>query len=193
MSKYLWSACTALVFLGSGLGGTVSLAKPPDLPVDMRVDFGNEEPPNSITLGVDLFSGKLSLNISLPWALGHAGKSAPAGEPGSTISDSNDVKQATWVPDLGITLPSPNYIKHQPEQIPSQSAPTGDSPDAQKRMQARTMFKIAERCLHNGDLDMARTCYEETHLLAPETRLGRKAIQRLADIDRVRTEVGLTK
>ena len=53
--------------------------------------------------------------------------------------------------------------------------------------QARAMFKIAERCLKNGDLDKARTCYEETHLLAPETRYGRRAIQRLTDIDSARS------
>jgi hypothetical protein len=24
----------------------------------------------------------------------------------------------TWVPDIGMTLPSPNYLKHQPQYIP---------------------------------------------------------------------------
>jgi hypothetical protein len=24
----------------------------------------------------------------------------------------------TWVPDTGMTLPSPNYLKHQPQYIP---------------------------------------------------------------------------
>jgi hypothetical protein len=24
----------------------------------------------------------------------------------------------TWVPDIGMTLPSPNYLRHQPQYIP---------------------------------------------------------------------------
>ena len=65
--------------------------------------------------------------------------------------------------------------------------PQAQEPARATLAEARALYRIAERCLKNGDLDMARTCYEETHLLAPESSLGREAIQRLADIERPRT------
>jgi hypothetical protein len=62
MSKCLWSA--ALIVLGSG---PASLAKPPDLPVDLGVVFEEADPKAGIVLDVDLVTGKLSLGLSLPW------------------------------------------------------------------------------------------------------------------------------
>jgi hypothetical protein len=52
-----------------------------------------------------------------------------------------------------------------------------------KQQEARALFDIGEECRKKGDLDMARTCYEEAHLLAPQTDFGRLAIQRLAEMD----------
>jgi hypothetical protein len=52
--------------------------------------------------------------------------------------------------------------------------------------QGHRLFEIAEHCLKQGDFEMARTCYEETHLLAPQTSYGRRSIQRLSDLDRLR-------
>jgi hypothetical protein len=158
MSKTIGSAALALVLLVSGTGGAISLAKPPDLPVDLRVEFDNEEPPpNTVTLGVDLFTGKLSLSFTVPW---------------------------DWLPWKGMTSDARPNAACPPRETAARETQTVTTP---KQAQARAMFAIAERCLRNGDLDKARTCYEETHLLAPETRFGRQAIERLAEIDSARS------
>lgn len=49
--------------------------------------------------------------------------------------------------------------------------------------QARAWFYFAERCRQTGDVEQARTAYQETHLLSPESRLGRQAIRRLSEMD----------
>jgi hypothetical protein len=52
---------------------------------------------------------------------------------------------------------------------------------------ARTMFQIGERCQRNGDLDMARNCYDETRQMAPHSRYGRLAARRITQIDALRS------
>ncbi len=52
-----------------------------------------------------------------------------------------------------------------------------------KQQEARALFQIGEECRKKGDAAMARTCYEEAHILAPQTDFGRQAIQRLAEMD----------
>lgn len=149
----IWCGCLVLLCFGSGLGGSISLAKPPDLPVDLKVECADDksatqESPPSVSLEFDVFSGKISLSVTLPWStlLG-------AGEPTRT----------------------------------SRANPTCDRCEADstdpKLVQARALYEIAERCRRQGDLDKARTCYEETHLLAPTSRLGRQAMQRLSEIE----------
>jgi hypothetical protein len=150
MSKIAWSACVALVVLGLSFE-SAGYAKPPDLPVDLGVEFEQTDSPRTITLGYDFLSGNLLLNFSMPWKLGLPWQTAPK-------------EQA------------------QTETKVEQSA----TPQAARRQQARALFATAERCMKNGDLDKARTCYEETHLLAPETRVGRRAIERLSEIDNKR-------
>jgi len=48
---------------------------------------------------------------------------------------------------------------------------------------ARRLYLIGERCRRQGDLDMAVNCYHETHLLCPLSSYGRKASQRLMEIE----------
>jgi tetratricopeptide (TPR) repeat protein len=45
--------------------------------------------------------------------------------------------------------------------------------------EAKALFRIAERCRHLGDLDMAENCYEETRLLCPDSDYARKAEQHI--------------
>ncbi len=52
-----------------------------------------------------------------------------------------------------------------------------------KQQEARALFDIGEECRRKGDPNMARTCYEEAHILAPLTDFGRLAIQRLSEMD----------
>jgi hypothetical protein len=168
MSKRLWSACAIVLMLGSGWGGGTSLAQPPGPPVDAAADVDDLETSGGITLSFDIFSCKLSLSFSLPWNL-----------------------LQSRLPE-GVAAPTRAEPTGRPNaQRPPRAAFTDDGRDrnALQEAQARAMFAIAERCLRNGDIDKARTCYEETHLLAPESRCGREAIQRLAGIDSARTVV----
>jgi hypothetical protein len=151
MCKIAWSACVALVALGLSFQ-SAGHAKPPDLPVDLGVDFEQTDSPRTITLGYDFLSGNLLLSFSMPWKLVLPWQAAPKEQ---TQTDSKVDEGAT--------------------------------PQAVRRQQARALFAIGERCLKNGNLDKARTCYEEAHLLAPETRVGRRAIERLSEIDNKRT------
>ncbi len=167
MLKFSWKLCLALLLLGSAVSGSQSCAKPPDLPVDLGVDFDEAENKQSFTVGYDPFTGKWSLSVSMPWAL-----------------------LQSWLPEsLGFAVPAaPEANSRTNGACPPREAPVATVQEVPPQLcQARTMFAIAERCLKNGDLDKARTCYEEAHLLAPQTRLGRQAIQRLADIDSART------
>ena len=165
MAKCLWSACVALFILGPGSFESASLAKPPDLPVELGVDFDDSDCPNTISLGFDLLSGKLSVNFTMPWNLVLPWQPAP--------------KDPTT-----IRFKAPSNAIHLPR-----ATTVGDDQgqESLQQAQARALFATAERCLKNGDIDMARTCYEEAHLLAPQSRVGRQAIQRLGDIDNAQT------
>ena len=165
MSKCLWSACVALSILGSGLRGASALAKPPDSPVDIDVEGAEVDTPRGLTLDFDLFTGKLSLSLSLPWNVWQSW--LPEGLPNSKTTEFMNRHNA-------VCPPRECLVQNEPDRTTLQEN------------QARTLFEIAERCLRNGDFDKARTCYEETHVLAPETPFGRQAIQRLVDIDNAR-------
>jgi hypothetical protein len=56
------------------------------------------------------------------------------------------------------------------------------SPTDPRRAGARKLYRIGERCRREGDLDMAVNCYYETHLLSPNSTYGRKAQERLKEI-----------
>jgi hypothetical protein len=159
MLKCLWSACAALVIFGSGLGGSTSLAKPPDLPANLEVDFDvnkeESETEGNITLGVDLFSGNWSLSFSFPWNV-----------------------LSSWLAD------APKAVKTT--KVRDKTKAGEQNPISLEEMQARALFTIAESCLSKGDIDKARTCYEETHLTAPASACGRQAMQRLAELDGIR-------
>lgn len=168
MQKCLWTVCAVAAILGSSLGAAPGLAKPPDLPVDLRIDFEEPDPPgSSVTFGLDLFTGKLSVSINLPWNLGLPWKAAPMGEAASGVSTAQVSRRHNAA--------CPPRAVPQVEQAEEHVVPQWE--------QARALFDIAERCRKVGDLDKARTCYEETHLLVPDTRLGRRAMERLIDID----------
>jgi len=54
---------------------------------------------------------------------------------------------------------------------------------------ARRLYLIGERCRREGDLDMAVNCYHETHLLCPASGYGRKARQKLKQVEARRAAV----
>ena len=57
--------------------------------------------------------------------------------------------------------------------------------DAPRLMEARHLYEVAERCRRKGDLAKARTCFEEVHLMCPTSEYGRRAIDRLRELEQV--------
>jgi hypothetical protein len=64
-----------------------------------------------------------------------------------------------------------------------QPQPANPTQPANRYQEARHIFEIGERCRRQGDLDKARTCYEEAHLLSPTSHYGRLAMQRLHEME----------
>jgi hypothetical protein len=80
--------------------------------------------------------------------------------------------------------PAKHARKHRKPRSKPQTLSLGDTTeDVQKMLAARRMYQIGQRCARTGDLDMARNCFQETHLLAPTSRYGRHAIDRLSEIE----------
>ncbi len=65
--------------------------------------------------------------------------------------------------------------------VPASPAPVAVAPPNSR---AADVFERAERSRQQGQTREARRGYEETHLLAPTSRVGRQAIERLGDLDR---------
>jgi hypothetical protein len=71
-----------------------------------------------------------------------------------------------------------------------QPRPAETAQPANRDEEARHIFRIGEQCQRQGDLDKARTCYEEAHLLSPTSRHGRLAMQRLHELEQGRGSGG---
>lgn len=55
--------------------------------------------------------------------------------------------------------------------------------EAGKEVRAIQLFKLAESCRGKGEFEKARTCYQQVHILAPTSRLGRLAMDRLSEVE----------
>jgi hypothetical protein len=71
-----------------------------------------------------------------------------------------------------------NYAAEAP--VPIAPADQPSSPDA---VRAAEIFKRAERQQRRGELNEARRGFEEVHLLAPISRVGQQAIDRLRQLE----------
>src|SRR5262245_26471245 len=61
--------------------------------------------------------------------------------------------------------------------------PQGDAAcDPHWLAQAKHLYQIGEQCRKCGDLDMARNCYQEVQLLAPQSSYAKKAAERTAEL-----------
>jgi hypothetical protein len=120
-----WKRWTAVLVCSLQLPGTL-LAKPADLPIDLRINYAGENPA--------------------------PGQSAPA---------------------------SP---------APAPTAP-GDQPSSPAARRAVEIFERAERQQQRGEWTDARRAYEEVHLLAPISRVGQQAIQRLRGLEAPRNNL----
>jgi hypothetical protein len=89
---------------------------------------------------------------------------------------------------------SPPAAPGQPsEDVHSAPSQADTTENVQRLATARRMYKIGERCLRKGNLDMAYNCFQEAHLLAPTSSYGRRAIDRLSEIDECRVGQGSTE
>ena len=79
-----------------------------------------------------------------------------------------------------------NYAGHGDEipAAPPPAAPMAQPPNAVAAPAAVDSFQRAERLRLEGHLREARRGYEETHIIAPTSRVGKQAIQRLRDLER---------
>lgn len=183
-----WSCYAALAAVfGLCAPGAVSLAKPPDLPINLEVECpdAQESPPQgSIHLDLDILGGKISLQIQTNEP--SVAESVPCLHTLAPI-----VIDALWRRLLaqaqgnqGETRPA--QAREPARKLPGRQVPEFRNPADYAEIQlsqARAMFLIAERCRKKGDLDKARTCYQEAHLLSPQSKYGRQAILRLEEID----------
>lgn len=156
--------CAGAAFALAAVEAPRTMAKPPDLPVETRVRCQDALETTGEGLG-----GRDS-------ELGSRDSVCPVRH-GSAHDDScctpalSDRRSVAARPECETT-------DNDSERVQQACTP--------RQAQARTMFLIAERCRLNGDLEKARTCYEETHVLAPNSRYGKEAIQRLAEIEAAR-------
>jgi tetratricopeptide (TPR) repeat protein len=93
-------------------------------------------------------------------------------------------------PDLPVdyqdTFAPPEAVRPDTPAAPSAPGQADTSEEVMRLLTARRMFRIGERCLRKGNLDMAYNCFQEVHLLAPTSRYGQLAIDRLSKIDQRR-------
>lgn len=173
MAILRWSAAGVLACSLLGAAAPTSLAKPPDLPVDQSVTCpeGRERPHGSYGLRIDLANGEIRVEVEVETT------------PTTDVPAAVDAVCPCFLPVLV------DHVRRQLAQAqpapgtPLPVQPTADNTDS-REAQARRLFQIAERCRRNGDLEMARTCYEETHLISPASRCGQLAMQRLRDLER---------
>ena len=158
MKQYL--VATSLAFLLSiGLPFAPSAsAKPADLPEDDKIHCpqGQEKGEHGgVTIDLDLLSGGLAV------------------EPPRIDAVSPTIVQA-WV-EQWIQMLGEACLQQGRDGVRS----TSDSKEAQ----ARQEFEAAERDRRSGHFADARNRFQRVHLLAPTSRLGRLAIDRLTEIE----------
>ena len=97
----------------------------------------------------------------------------------------------TWLAATALTCSASTTVIAKPADLPvdmrinlaaAESAPA-DQPVAPDSDRAVEIFERAERHRQLGQMPEARRAYEEVHLLAPTSRVGREAIQRMRDLD----------
>lgn len=166
MKKYLFAANGLLAVVLGVSSGPSAWAKPSDLPADNKIECtecGEETHRGSITIGLDLFTGRVNVDVKI----------------NATVPP----------PPMAIDSVTPMLVEQLLREVSGYlaSGPTGstDKPAVaqDRKRQAQHLFQIAERCYRTGDFEKARTCYQQVHLLTPTSQLGRSAIDRLSQVE----------
>jgi hypothetical protein len=165
MSKRVWGAALALGMGWVAASGPVSLAKPPDLPVHPQVTC----PDGRVTPGT-------------------TGDHSEAAAPERTVEAIPDL---TWlnmmVPEMvtrtlraGGLLPAAAGTAAVEALSPLK---VDREQHIERYRQARRIFLLGMEYEQKGDVSKARVCFQEAHLLSPETRYGRMAMERLSRLE----------
>jgi hypothetical protein len=199
MPTFRWSAALLATLVGAA-AGSVSQAKPPDLPDqgDVRCEEGPEGHHGHIILGWDLLTGRLRLEVGVEVNTADP----PQGEAADPVC--LDVWCPNVVPMLlqrlcARVLAGPESC--EPAACRDSSArnvdrtrdedavndvhqtPPVDDPQSETAEQARDLYEIALRCEREGNFAQARACLREAHAANPTCRYGRLAIQRLMELE----------
>jgi hypothetical protein len=188
MSKWIWS----IALIGACLAATAppSAAKPPDLPADPEINCPEgREPSERGRFGTELEprNGRSEVEVEVR---------SPA-RAGAAPCLELDVLCPSLVPMLLERILQPGFeteaqdhraaaataVRDETEGQVAHGADDGPVAPTATAVQVETMFEIAERCRRDGDMARARTCYQETHLLAPTSRFGRLAVERLRQLE----------
>jgi hypothetical protein len=92
------------------------------------------------------------------------------------------VEQGIACPE-GVDGPAPGDL-FGPQRRSAAPVPV-DSDVTDRTDEARQVFQKGERWRSMGALVKARTCFEEAHLLSPTSRFGRRAMQRLIELEQL--------
>lgn len=144
------------ILLGPLCGGAV-WAKPADLPVPSQPECVDEPELGSLLITWDLLTGRIGVAVK-----------ARAEQPAQI-----DAVTPTFLPTLFEQLVT---------QAGNALAKPRQAPTIEEKM-AKQLFNDAEVCARKGQLEQARLLYQQTHLLAPTSKVGLKAIDRLQDIE----------
>jgi hypothetical protein len=139
-------------------------AKPADLPVPSKLECpdGADDPvQGNFSIKLDLLSGRVTVEVNQPM---------------TQSSGAIDTVGPALLPALFEQL-----LKQTGEVVLMRGTAMG------KDLEARRCFEQAERARAARNLEAARRGYQQAHLLAPTSLLGRLAIIRLQEIeDRIR-------
>jgi hypothetical protein len=113
--------------------------------------------------------------------------------PAEAVSQGQDNYFPAATPDPDPPLPlTPNleeggfFIAPPGFQYFWRDNPSGPAKPTGQELAARHLYQVGVKCLLKGDLDMAANCFEETHLLAPQAEIGRRATDRLEEVARLK-------
>jgi hypothetical protein len=150
----LWTS----ILLGIACGAGAAWAKPADLPVPSQPECAGvtDDPVHgSLSITLDLLTGRIAVEVM-----------AKSDQPAA------------------IDAVSPAFLPALLDQILAQAgnALARRAPTPEEKL-ANQLFRDGENCERLGQLEQARLCFQQAHLLAPTSKLGRKAIDRLQQIE----------
>jgi hypothetical protein len=156
MSKRLWGAALALGMGWTAASAPIGTAKPPDLPVHPQVTC----PEGRVT---DFTPPAATPNV-----------------PSEPIPD------LSWVEAVvpGLAVHTAQAVGFWPRgSVDSVPAKLDRQQIVERFRQAQRIYLLGMQYQQQGAVSKARTCFQEAHLLSPDTRFGRMAMERLHELE----------